>query len=373
MLTHPNVHRISAASDHVGRERIVCTPCVAIHTEDSQVPRFVDRAKALRVAECHEVSVSAVAPPLIYIQAQPDAAASHSRIDINAVLRLQAESAFSDGRIAAHRVYQLNWSCSDPQWIFHSQAFRDAASNGSFSVRIVAFPRQLQTKMADLLVAHGIAASPTNFTHELFVTAQPSVSSLFFFGLAPRRQAAIVHTRSVLGPTTRAEAPCRAFFKLQESLLHYVNLAHGQHVLDVGASPGGWTDCLLRHGARVVAVDPGELTIPLVGRTVVHIPSLLEDAFESLSKMERFAMAVCDINVRVPTMAALMVRVAPLLLPGARIVFTLKLGKKPTPPAVEAAYTNAQQALSPAFADFQLVWLHANTQNERTLFAVKRP
>lgn len=50
----------------------------------------------------------------------------------------------------------------------------------------------------------------------------------------------------------------RGGFKLERALEHWQIDVEGKICLDVGASTGGFTDCLLQHGgARVVAVDTG--------------------------------------------------------------------------------------------------------------------
>jgi hypothetical protein len=126
------------------------------------------------------------------------------------------------------------------------------------------------------------------------------------------------------------------------------------------------------NGAHVVAVDPGELTIDMVDKPIVHLQMLLEAAKPQLEQLGPFAMCVCDINIRVQAMTELMLSIAHVLQPTAPVVFTFKLGKKPSELAISEAFTTAKTILSPYFRDFQLRWLHANTQNERTLFAVKR-
>jgi 23S rRNA (cytidine1920-2'-O)/16S rRNA (cytidine1409-2'-O)-methyltransferase len=50
----------------------------------------------------------------------------------------------------------------------------------------------------------------------------------------------------------------RGGLKLEHALVHWKIEVQGKVCLDVGASTGGFTDCLLQHGAsRVIAVDTG--------------------------------------------------------------------------------------------------------------------
>jgi 23S rRNA (cytidine1920-2'-O)/16S rRNA (cytidine1409-2'-O)-methyltransferase len=50
----------------------------------------------------------------------------------------------------------------------------------------------------------------------------------------------------------------RGGLKLEKALAHWNIIVTGKTCLDIGASTGGFTDCLLQHGAaRVIAVDTG--------------------------------------------------------------------------------------------------------------------
>jgi 23S rRNA (cytidine1920-2'-O)/16S rRNA (cytidine1409-2'-O)-methyltransferase len=60
--------------------------------------------------------------------------------------------------------------------------------------------------------------------------------------------------------TNRGSPPyaSRGGLKLEAALHHFPVIIKGQTLMDVGASTGGFTDCLLKHGAhRVIAVDVG--------------------------------------------------------------------------------------------------------------------
>lgn len=91
----------------------------------------------------------------------------------------------------------------------------------------------------------------------------------------------------------------RGGLKLEGGLDHFGVDPTGYACLDVGCSTGGFTDCLLRHGAAcVVAVDVGyaqfdwslrqDERVTLYERTnVVDLPTLTD---------QRFDLAVCDVS-----------------------------------------------------------------------------
>src|SRR5258706_6119418 len=99
-------------------------------------------------------------------------------------------------------------------------------------------------------------------------------------GLAPTRERAqalilagrvLVNEQKVTKPGTAVDGAAavrilgddlkyvgRGGLKLERALAHWHVDVRGHTCLDVGASTGGFTDCLLQHGAaRVIAVDTG--------------------------------------------------------------------------------------------------------------------
>lgn len=63
----------------------------------------------------------------------------------------------------------------------------------------------------------------------------------------------------------RGDGPSRAAMKLEEALSSLsLQPGKGELCVDLGAAPGGWTQRLIQRGARVHAIDPGDLTAELM-------------------------------------------------------------------------------------------------------------
>jgi 23S rRNA (cytidine2498-2'-O)-methyltransferase len=71
------------------------------------------------------------------------------------------------------------------------------------------------------------------------------------------------------------DAPSRSYLKVEEALdLMGERPRPGETVIDLGASPGGWSYAFVKRGCRVTAVDNGPLRIKDPGRyggTLVHL------------------------------------------------------------------------------------------------------
>ena len=96
--------------------------------------------------------------------------------------------------------------------------------------------------------------------------------------------------------------------------------------IDVGASTGGFTDCLLQHGAsRVVAVDVGHNQLDYRLRTDPRVESREGVNARNLRAedfAERFDLAVMDVSFISAT--KVLPAAVPLLKPGARAVVLVK-------------------------------------------------
>ena len=166
-------------------------------------------------------------------------------------------------------------------------------------------------------------------------------------GLAPSRHKAqaLIHAGSVLvngqvqdkpdfgvvpsdGISLKAREPyvSRGGIKLAGALedLH-VDVA-GKEVLDVGASTGGFTDCLLQHGAsRVTAVDVGYGQIAQLLRDDPRV-TLLERINARYLKPadfpQKFDMATIDVSFI--SLDKILPAVTPLLKPGGEVLALIK-------------------------------------------------
>lgn len=102
--------------------------------------------------------------------------------------------------------------------------------------------------------------------------------------------------------------------------------------LDIGASPGGWTQFMLHLGMETVfAVDPGDLSsvLPLAPTGAVrHLRQKALTAIADLVALPEHASTVdlyaCDMNCECPDTIAALRAARPLLAPGCVIVLTLK-------------------------------------------------
>jgi 23S rRNA (cytidine1920-2'-O)/16S rRNA (cytidine1409-2'-O)-methyltransferase len=125
-------------------------------------------------------------------------------------------------------------------------------------------------------------------------------------------------------PTSRYVG--RGGLKLEKALRDFEIDLNGLECLDVGASTGGFTDCLLQHGARhVIAVDVGHNQIDwrlradsrVEVRERVNARYLQPDDFPT-----KFDLAVMDVSFISAT--KIMPAIVPLLKPAGQLIVLIK-------------------------------------------------
>jgi 23S rRNA (cytidine2498-2'-O)-methyltransferase len=102
------------------------------------------------------------------------------------------------------------------------------------------------------------------------------------------------------------DAPSRAARKLEEAFAWIGRAPEaGDHAVDLGAAPGGWTAVLLQRRVRVIAVDPANMAPGLRGRRgLAHVKA---SAFEFWPD-EPVDWLFCDMAWRPLEVAALLAR-----------------------------------------------------------------
>jgi 23S rRNA (cytidine1920-2'-O)/16S rRNA (cytidine1409-2'-O)-methyltransferase len=118
----------------------------------------------------------------------------------------------------------------------------------------------------------------------------------------------------------------RGGLKLEAALEHFHIDVAGTVMIDVGSSTGGFTDCLLQHGAaRVYAVDvgTGQLDWKLRNDPRVIVREKVNARYLNAADFpERMDLAVCDVSFISVTMILPML--PPILKPDARMVVLVK-------------------------------------------------
>ncbi|MEU4283592.1 SAM-dependent methyltransferase [Nocardiopsis dassonvillei] len=118
----------------------------------------------------------------------------------------------------------------------------------------------------------------------------------------------------------------RAELKLEEAIkVLGVQFPSDGTAVDLGASPGGWTNVLRRSGLEVWAVDPGDIDGRLLGDPRVHHVRTTAGRFFASSD-QRFAVVVNDMRMDPRLSCKVMLDAADRLRPGGLAVMTLKLG-----------------------------------------------
>jgi 23S rRNA (cytidine1920-2'-O)/16S rRNA (cytidine1409-2'-O)-methyltransferase len=111
----------------------------------------------------------------------------------------------------------------------------------------------MRTRLDQALVERGFCASREK-ARRAVMAGQVRVN-----GQVARKPSESIRAADELGLITPERFVSRGGFKLEHALDHFQLEVRGQIAVDVGASTGGFTDCLLQRGAATVyAVDVGQ-------------------------------------------------------------------------------------------------------------------
>ncbi|MFQ6050727.1 MAG: SAM-dependent methyltransferase [Candidatus Hydrothermarchaeota archaeon] len=168
----------------------------------------------------------------------------------------------------------------------------------------------------------------------------------------------------------------RAMLKLEEVFELHRDWIPKERVLDIGASPGGWTKVLSRYAKEVIAVDSAPLE-PSVAKlpNVRFLQKRAEDL--SLDEVGELDMVTNDVNLLHKESAALTLKFRRCLVDGGKIIHTTKLAivpgtnKFPVENIDVAVKEVSEMFTKNGLKVEHVLFLKSNTRNERTILAKK--
>jgi 23S rRNA (cytidine1920-2'-O)/16S rRNA (cytidine1409-2'-O)-methyltransferase len=170
-------------------------------------------------------------------------------------------------------------------------------------------PRPKKARLDVALMERGLASSREK-AQALILAGKVSVS-----GQRADKPGRLIQAADAIEVEQPLKYVSRGGMKLEAALEHFGISAAGRVCLDVGASTGGFTDCLLQHGAaRVHAVDTGAGQIDWKLRTdprVVLHERVNARYLEFAEIGERVDVIACDVSFI--SMTLLIPALAPLL------------------------------------------------------------
>lgn len=181
----------------------------------------------------------------------------------------------------------------------------------------------------------------------------------------------IINTEDILSKTLKVSKKYevrpvnRAEFKLREAIEEFkIELKSDWRALDIGASPGGWTQVLAEKVKEVVAVDSGELYSEVKKLSnVKHIKSRIEN----VKDLGEFDIIVNDMNVNPVESSQMMCNLANNLKSEGIVVMTIKFVTANRKKHIE----EAQEILSKKYKNINFKKLKHN-KFETTAFMVKK-
>jgi len=149
--------------------------------------------------------------------------------------------------------------------------------------------------------------------------------------------------------------------------------------IDLGASPGAWTQYLSRRCRKVVAIDPAALNPTVLALpNVFHIQKKAEESAEEMKAIlgeEDCALGVdlmvCDMNRPPHRMLEIVKDCMHLVKEGATVILTLKYKGKGQEKKTDGGINILERMCPGMLEDVKVHWLLANTVAERTIIAKK--
>jgi len=235
------------------------------------------------------------------------------------------------------------------------------------TLRVQIFPKGRSDQILDTLEENGVKLHPKEFSHYLSIIC---VDDGYYMGLAPKEVFFCVENAI---HSVKKHRLSRAYYKLKETIERvHLELKPEWVAIDVGASPGGWSEYLSGKVSFVVAVDPGKLKIAPNDK-IRHIQKRAQFALDEIGEY-KYDLMVVDINNDPKEMLDnVFSTLHTFMNSGGYVILTLKWPKR-HPTIITAKTDSLIQDFVKRFTDFEVIrklWCLANS-NERCLVCRKK-
>ena len=180
-------------------------------------------------------------------------------------------------------------------------------------------------------MAKGIRLDQALVQRGLFPSRQQAQSAIMagevrIDGRVAAKASDSVQDQHEISVAARSRYVGRGGIKLEGALAHFGITCEGKTALDIGASTGGFTDCLLQHGARkVFAVDVGHGQLAWKIRDNPRVITLEKINARHLSKAEiPEPIEICVIDVSFISLTLILPNAFELLTPDGVILALIK-------------------------------------------------
>jgi 23S rRNA (cytidine1920-2'-O)/16S rRNA (cytidine1409-2'-O)-methyltransferase len=145
-------------------------------------------------------------------------------------------------------------------------------------------------------------------------------------GRVAEKPSDLVRAEHEISIAPRSRYVGRGGIKLEGAIVHFGIILEGAIGLDIGASTGGFTDCLLQHGAKkVFAVDVGHGQLAWKIRSDPRVVTLEKRNARSLSRVEiPEPINICAIDVSFISLTLILPNAFELLTPDGVILALIK-------------------------------------------------
>lgn len=214
-------------------------------------------------------------------------------------------------------------------------------------VNVAERPDELRRQLEDHLRSAGMEVARAGRPETLSLCITPAGA---FAGITPSAATLADWPGGRVALAKRAGQISRAELKLDELFKLYAPpIPAGGDALDLGASPGGWTNVLRRLGFTVWAVDPAPLDARLAGDPAVHHVATTAGAF--LARTDRsFDLVVNDMRMVPSRSCTTMLAASHRLRPGGCGIVTLKLSPHEPLRVVAASFGLLERVYEVLFA-----------------------